>query len=138
ATPLRGRRERRQRAGADRDRLGLRADIDDPDQLGTVLATVGDRFVADGDQAALEERQHGVAEAGIRRLVVPAADQPRARQIRDVEADGAAVDVGAVGPVGTGRGDGRDAWRSAMARGVTGAWTWRMSRPAGRMPVVCV
>ena len=57
-------------------------------------------LVAHHEQPAIEEGQHGVGEAGERRVVVPAADEPGMRHVRDVEDDGAAVEIADVGAVG--------------------------------------
>ena len=88
------------RAGGDRHRVGLLAAVEDPDQLRPVLGVVDHGFVGDDQQLALEQRQHGVREAGERRRVVPAAQRLRVRLVGDVEDEHAAVDVAEVAAVG--------------------------------------
>src|SRR5204863_461030 len=77
--------------------------VDEPHELGPVLGGFTHRFVADHEEIALEERHDGVTEAGERRVIVPASQQPRVRLVGDVEDHRAAVDVPDVGAVGTAR-----------------------------------
>src|SRR5262249_16897283 len=67
----------RQRARADRHQLVLATSIDDPDELGPVLRRRSHRLVADDEQVAREEGHDGVTEAGERRVIIPAPEQPR-------------------------------------------------------------
>src|SRR5712671_2079005 len=54
--------DRRHRAGRDRNRVLLVADVEQPDERGPVLGVIVGRLVGDDQQVALEQRQHGVGE----------------------------------------------------------------------------
>src|SRR6266702_3157897 len=97
AAAARERRVWRRWQRADRDRIALHPRIEHPYQLGPIEAVVLDAFVADDEQSAIEQRQHGVREAIERRRILPAADQSRMRLVGDVENHRAAVDIPDIG-----------------------------------------
>ena len=61
---------RRQRHGADDDRIGLFASIHHPGELGPIFALGTRRFIGDDQQAAREQWQDCMGEAGHRRMII--------------------------------------------------------------------
>ena len=89
----------RQRAGRDRHEVLLVARIQDPDELRPVLGVVLGQLVGHQHQPAVEQRHHGMHEAGVGRRVGPGRDFLRVRLVGNVEDVHAAVDIGEVAAV---------------------------------------
>src|SRR5215472_12206070 len=92
--------QRRQRASGDWHRICLEPSIDNPHQFGPIAALHADAFVADDQEVPVEEGHHGVGEAVIGRMVIPARHHHRVRHVGNVEDNESAVDIAEIGTVG--------------------------------------
>ncbi len=89
----------RQRAGRDRHKVLFVAGVEHPHELRPVLGVVLGGLVGDQHQAAIEQRNDRVHEAGVGWRVGPGRDLLRVGLVRDVEDVHAAIDVGEIATV---------------------------------------